>query len=75
VISAPVADTTPVWPPLLLILAGGVFVGLGGSVAFVLFRDTIQPVARMPRDVEQLTGLPVLANLPEEPALRASARA
>jgi uncharacterized protein involved in exopolysaccharide biosynthesis len=73
VVSAPVAEPTPVWPPLVLVLVGGLIVGLGGSVSFVLFRDAMFPRARMPREIEQLLGLPVLASIPETRGLRARA--
>ena len=70
VISPPTAGPIPVFPPLLMMLAGGIVVGLGGSLAFVFFRDTMHPVVRTRRDIEQLLGVPVLASLPEHRTLR-----
>lgn len=69
VISAPTADPIPVFPPLLIMLAGGIAVGLGGALAFVFFRDTVRPVVRSRHDIERLLGLPVLAALPEHRTL------
>jgi capsular polysaccharide biosynthesis protein len=63
----------PVYPPVILVLVGGLIVGLGGSLAFVLFRDAIFPRARVPREIEDLLGLPVLASIPEDRRLRARA--
>ncbi len=70
VISPPTANPIPVFPPLLIVLAGGVVIGLGGSLAFVFFRDAARPVVRNRRDIEQLLGVPVLARLPEHRSLR-----
>ncbi len=73
VVSAPVAGAMPVYPPVILVLVGGLIVGLGGSLAFVLFRDAIFPRARVPREIEDLLGLPVLTSIPEDRALRVRA--
>jgi tyrosine-protein kinase Etk/Wzc len=73
VVSAPVAGATPVYPPVVLVLVGGLIVGLGGSLAFVLFRDAIFPRARVPREIEDMLGVPVLTSIPEDRLLRARA--
>jgi uncharacterized protein involved in exopolysaccharide biosynthesis len=70
VISPPTADPIPVFPPVIMVLAGGIILGLGGSLAFVLLRDAFRPVVRTHRDVEILLGAPVLASLPHQRALR-----
>ncbi|HEY1261612.1 MAG TPA: GumC family protein [Stellaceae bacterium] len=70
IISQPVASLRPVWPPLLLIFAGALIVGLGGSISFVLMRDALWPVVRSGRDVEELLGLPLLASIADRRSLR-----
>ena len=69
VISPPTADPMPVSPPLMMVLAGGLIIGLGGSLAFIFLRDIFRPVVRTRRDVEVLLGVRVLASLPEHRAL------
>ena len=70
VISPPTADPVPVFPSLMMVLAGGIIVGFGGSLAFVFLREAFRPVVRTRRDVEILLGVPVLASVPEHRALR-----
>ena len=69
VISPPRADPVPVFPPLVWVLVGGTAIGLLGALGVVFLRDTLYPVVRTRRDVEQILGVPVLGGLPQHRAL------
>jgi uncharacterized protein involved in exopolysaccharide biosynthesis len=73
VIAPPSATPRPVWPPKLGILAGGLVLGLGGSVLGIAAIESLRPTVRLRHEAELVLGAPVLAMFPDIPAYRRDA--
>jgi polysaccharide chain length determinant protein (PEP-CTERM system associated) len=56
--------TKPESPNVVMVLAAGLFLGLGGGCGGAIALDLLRPALRRPEEVENLLGIPVFATIP-----------
>ncbi|PVZ59003.1 hypothetical protein C9424_06410 [Arthrobacter sp. H-02-3] len=64
VVAGPTAETDPVSPRLALNLGLGALLGLGAGIAIAVTRRMMDHTLRTPEEVEDASGLPLLARVP-----------
>lgn len=65
VVAPPTATLTPVAPRKTVMVAGGLLLGLGGSVILAFLLEALRPAVRSRSDVVEILGAPVLATVPD----------
>lgn len=64
VVAGPTSETEPVSPRVALNFGLGALLGLGAGIAIVVSRRLMDKTLRTPQEVEEASGLPLLARVP-----------
>lgn len=73
-VSGPTVETTPVSPRVGLNLALGTLLGFGAGVVIAVSRRLMDKTLRTAEQVEEASGLPLLARIPASPDARRASR-